>query len=339
MAALFCMAQAVAATETAPTPPPAPAYAAPLTDVFESPEPPGTPLALFGVDLAQGGVPLTGDRPELRSAGPLTITAYWVPRVRLASPAPILIRFWDHLNLIRRDFEFQVGPDRGTTPWEAGSIYRAEYPVPMAEVAAAFSGKAYLSINLRPAPAQPNVLRPLQLIPVVIEPEVVESQLAKGALLNHFGPNHRAIPVASRLGAGAAVSIPIPPELRAGYRRIALVTTLSYRSPAQGAVVCKATLRDGAGHTQTLEIRAGAATARCDWDSYGAARMNHERAHIFSSRDSAHLDPSGRPIQLHAYTATWDVAASLEGIVALDLECTADTVFELYGIVLLPDPA
>jgi hypothetical protein len=307
-----------------------PDYPAPLYDVFDAAGQGAIPVRLLGIDIVQNAQPLTGVPAELDGAKPLTIAAYWEATVRVTSSVPLKIAFWDRLCLISPSEDLRIGPRNNEEPWQPGNVYRQEYPVDVRAVANAFSGHGYLLLSLRSMPGRSRDLTSLQMVPVLVHPLIEEIKVSERSLERVVPPPYRIIPSEFRLGQGAEVRLDVPADWRAGNRRLAVMSSMSYQSLPEGAAACEIALTLGVETKAKFELDYGVHTARCDDEPRAGG------ATVFESRDSAHLNREGRPVQLHKYIAVFDLPVEAASIDAIAFHCNAEVVLDIFGMALLP---
>lgn len=297
--------------------------------------PPHLPLRLLSIALSQDGNELSGERPAIEGDRALVVRETWMPEIRIASSAPMRIRFWDGLGLISRDFPFRVGPGRSESPWPVGSEYTTEHVIDMSEVSSAFSGDAYVEVSMETPrnPTQPY--EPILLLPVNVAAHPTENPALAGAWKNAMGPNVQLIPYQVRLGKGAACSLPVPEGIRMGNEALAIASSMSYQGPSQGQTVCVVVLHTPQGDI-SLPIRVGIETARCDFDAYPPGKLHQEKPRIFQSRDSAQLGVNNRPVQLHTYLGVIPIPANVSEVLSITLRCDGSTIIDIAGLALLP---
>ncbi|MDZ4858476.1 MAG: hypothetical protein SGI88_05800 [Candidatus Hydrogenedentes bacterium] len=305
---------------------------APLPRAADTPGLP--PLQLLGLSLHQAGGEVTADRPEFDSSVPLTMTAFWMPSIRLQASVPVDVTMWDHLNLISQTRGFRAGPEPGAEPWQVGSVYTQQYEIPLAPVASQFSGLSYLLVAPKSASNTASPLPPFQLLHTLLRPAIIERALPKEAMRAAFPSASGALAKHVRMGMGSDVTFETP-EWPEHVRRIGIISSLSYRSVAQGEPVCRVLINEGGPDARTVHLLSGTMTARCDYDLFQRKDLNHERAPIFESRDSAQLDKDGRPTLLHTYFGVIDLGAPALRVRSLRFVCDSETILDLYGAVPL----
>jgi hypothetical protein len=316
---------------------PQPRYPAPVQ--FQDPgETDAVPsLQLLGIDLAQGPNSIRDAKPELDGQLPLLVTAYWLPMVRLESSVPANVTIWDHLGLMTQEQSFRAGPKTGERPWDIGSVYRVEYTVNTEEAASQFSGEASLSITLQTTTAKSRPPLPLQLLGIKIRPIVRQVPLSGHAVQEAFPSGAHALGVYVRMGYGSEAHFDAPVDWPERIRRIAIISSLSFRAVPQGKTVGYVIFDEGTENARKLPIVSGTMTSRCDYDLFERDRLDHDRAPIFESRDSAMLDARGRPARLHTYFGIQDLPPPVSRVRTITLVCESDVVLDIIGLVALTD--
>ena len=314
-----------------------PDYPAPLQDVFDVSARPGLPLRLLGVDLLQGGRRLQGKRVRLDSTIPLTIRAYWCPRLRLNTVLEGQALFQDQACVISRKQVFRIGPEKRNMAWEIGQVYCQQYTMDLQEVARAWSGYGFLSITMPPLTREGKARICVQLLPVLLTPLVETREISLTTLGKFVTPPYRIFPVHIRLEAGAVAHLDIPKIWRQGNRRLVLLSAMSYRDIKQGEPVGTIVLDTEKNGAFSLVIRSGKDTALCNYDALRSEQVDHDQVQIFDSWDSRQLDSRGNPSRLHRYITvrTLPQDAEKRSLTGITIRCEADTVFDVYGLVLL----
>ena len=313
-----------------------PTFEAPIVDVLDDSANTTTFVRLLGVDFLQDDTRMT--KPEFDSAKSLIVEAFWEPRVPLRSRAPFQITLWDHLGLIQRPVDIRVGPGARESAWTPGSVYKQRYEIDLAEVALAFSGDANLTIQQLQAAGKVADARALFNIPISILPLQRRASVEEGQLTELVGPTRYVIPTQFRLGYNASTEVAVPEDARQDSARMVIISSMAYRGMPQGDAVCTIALESKGKVVHTFDLRSGIDTARCDHDAYEPGKLAHDRAPIFASRNSPHLDQRGRPVQLHKFAATYDLPKGARNFDTIRLHCVGDVVLDVYGIVLVPAP-
>ncbi len=311
-----------------------PTFEAPVADVLDDSASTATFVRLLGVDFHQNSVRLK--TAEFDSTKILIVEGFWEPRVPMRSVAPFQITLWDHLGLIQHPVDIRVGPAAREPAWTPGSVYKQRYEIDLADVALAFSGDAFMTIQQLQAAGKAAGGRALFNIPLSIHPLQRSASVEEGRLTELVGSTRHILPTQFRLGFNASTQVAIPEDARQGNGRMVIISSMAYRGMPQGDAVCKVTLESNGKVVHTLDLRSGIDTARCDHDAYEPGKLTHERAPIFASRNSPHLDQRGRPVQLHKFFATYDLPESARNVDTIRLHCLGDVVLDVYGIVLVP---
>lgn len=313
-----------------------PDYVAPPLEVLEEPGAQSPAVALLGVSFEQSGQRLTGDRPVISNGGPLTIITHWRARLRMNSRIAGEIIFWDDLALIRVPENIRIGPAAGEAPWEVGGVYATAHTIDPEILARQFSGDASIVVAIRGPASSSRQMLPRQLLPVHVMPHVRPSGISADDILDAFGADCRFVDTFIRLGRGAKSTIPVQKDWRTGNRKLAIISSMSYRAPDQGRTVCDVVLSSGSGNKSSFALAAGKDTALRNYDALPKASRNHQRAQIFTSSDSGQVGEGGAPVRLHNYVAEFDISPELEAIDTITLSCSSSTLLDIVGIVLLP---
>jgi hypothetical protein len=310
-----------------------PDYAAPPLDVLEEPGDDRFVVTLVGVSLEQDGERLSGEIPLIASNGTLKVTTYWRAGVRMQSRVSAQLSFWDHLGVFREPIALRVGPASDAPAWEVGGVYLTSHDIDMRPIARKFSGRASMSFALLGAA---NRMYPRQLLHIAVAPLVRTSSVLNLDIEAAFGEGSRFIAKHFRLGKEARTVLPVPEAWRAGNRRLAIVSNITYETVEQGVPVCNIVLNPGKDSETRLLLVVGEGTALDSFDARRTESADHEKARIFASRDSGQVNPQGTPIQLHTYLEIYDLPPDIERIDSIAFECDSAVLLNIDGVALLP---
>ena len=278
---------------------PKPVIVAPPQHILLSPESTPHALQLEGITLRQNGAALDATLPVISGTESLALEAFWRPTVEITSSIPIEVTFWDTACIISRRVEFRAGPRAGESPWQAGSVYTQTYDVNMGEVASQFAGNGSMIVAVRTQSSGNAPATPVLLTPISVSPVIKEQPLQREAVAKTYPGATRLLDYYIRMSKGGSARVDVPEAMRPNVRALAVVSSMAYRGMPQGEVVARIIVNQGEPTETTLNVLSGEATARCDIDVVSPASLDHKKATVFESRDSAILDYQGRPVQLH----------------------------------------
>jgi hypothetical protein len=238
---------------------------------------------------------------------------------------------------MKHDQSFRAGPKTGESPWDIGSVYRVECIVNTEEAATKFSGEASLSITIQTSAGKSRPFLPLQMLGIRIRPIVRQVPLSRQAVEEAFSSGAHALGVHVRMGYGSIARFDAPADWPSQIRRIAVISSMAFRSVSQGERIGVVIINEGAEDARKVPIISGTMTARCDYDVFERGQLDHDRAPVFFSWDSAMLDARGRPAQLHSYLGIQDLAPPSPAARTITLICERDVVLDITGIVALTD--
>lgn len=325
--------------ETAALPPAAePAIPAPAVGAFAPAAARPAPLRLLGVDLLQEGAPVAPD--VLLGGRPLVMRFHWIPSRRAAAAVPFEVTFVSAGSRISRRYELAAAPEPGAAPWEGGCVYLQPQAIDLPSVATAMSGDVSIIVQLIEQEMGAIVRRPLQQIRARVSPAVVPGQVSRRAVAAFFGETARPLNVSFRLGSGAAAEVPLPAGVSgAAAETIGLVSAFSYGDIPQGGPVCMVEVLAGDEVVRQVELRSGEHSARADYD-YRPEEQKHDKTSVVESWLAEYGDAEGAPFNKHKYGVRIPIGADAAArATALRFRAAADVVFDVYEVVLAPEPA
>lgn len=316
-----------------------PEFPAPYVQAVFGPEADPGPLRLLGLDLAQDG-PLTDRKPSVDGARTLTVTAYWVPALRVTGRIPVQLRFWLENVALARTLDVSAGPGPGEVPWEPGVVARQIFDVPMREIVYVLNGAAHLSVQLAVPPgrnAGPGLV--LQDLPLHLGPAAGRGRLRAERWEAFTGPGVRTLSASFRLCNDAVLTLPVPASDGAAVGAVVLSSAYAYGVVPQGKPVMEVVLRGGDGERR-VELLSGVHTARADYDFFTPGSQRHERAVIVESQDADHMDSTGTPFQRHRYGGRVPLDPPLRNVKTLEFRLSAGVVVDVFevGVVSAPTP-
>ncbi len=308
-----------------------PAFPAPYVQAVFGPEADPGPLRLLGLDLAQDA-PLTDKTPRVDGAKTLTVTAYWVPAVRITGKIPVQLRFWLEKVALARTLDVSAGPGPGEAPWEPGVVARQPFEVPMREIVYVLNGAAHLTVQLAAPPgrnAGPGLV--FQNLPLHLGPAAGRGRLRAERWEAFAGPGVRTLSASFRLCNDAVLTLPVPASDGGEVSALVLSSAYAYGIVPQGEPVMEVVLRGGDGERR-VELLSGVHTARADYDYFAPGSQRHERAVIVESQDADHMDSTGAPFQRHRYGGRVPLAPPLRDLKSLEFRLRAGVVVDVFEV-------
>ena len=308
-----------------------PAFAAPYPEF--SPDWQPLSLRLLGVDLAQNGEPVSGERPDLDSSFPLTVTCYWLTEAEVSQKRGLELKVASHDGQISRTEEVKAGPD--AVAWEAGSVYPQSFELALAPVASTITGDAMLVLSLFPrqqASASPVAL---QRVPLHLNPSLRPGRVTARNLSSAITGDYHDLSTSFRLGRNARQKVQVPPETRGPATAIAVVSSVSYGSAPQNEPVCEIIVKSEGARTHTCYLRSGVDTARSDYDFYAQGSVNHEKAAVIESWDAEYPDVFNKPFKKHMYLAILPLPSDARNLASLEFVSKTPFVLDIFDVVLI----
>jgi hypothetical protein len=308
-----------------------PAFAAPYPEF--SPDWQPLALRLLGIDLTQNGLPVTGERPVLDSAFPLTVTCYWLAEAEVTQKRGLELKVASHDGQIAKTEEVKAGPD--AIAWEAGSVYRQNFELALAPVVSAFTGDAMLVLSVFPRQKSSTSPVALQRVPVHLNPSLRPGRVSARSLSSAFTGDYHDLSTSFRLGRNARQKIQVPVETRGPATAIAVVSAVSYGSAAQDEPVCEIVTKSEGAKINTFYLLSGVDTARSDYDFYAEGSVNHEKATVIESWDAEYPDVFNKPFKKHMYLAILPLPNDAGNLAALEFISKTPFVLDIFDVVLI----
>jgi hypothetical protein len=311
-----------------------PAYPAPYPEFSTDWQP--LAVRLLGVDLAQNGLLVAGERPILDSAFPLTVTCYWLAEAEVTKKRGLELKVASPTGLISKTEEVKAGP--GATGWEAGSVYRQSFELALAPVAATITGDAMLVLSLFPRQDSSRVPVALQRVALHISPSPRPGRVSERSLRAAIAGDYHDLSTSFRLGRNARQEIQIPPEARGPATAIGVISSASYGSAPQNEPVCEVVAKSESAATHTYSLRSGVDTARSDFDFYAPGSVNHEKATVIESWDAEYPDVFNNPFKKHMYLALFPLPAEVLNLASIEFISKTPFVLDVFDVVLIRTP-
>ena len=308
-----------------------PAFAAPYPEF--SPDWQPLSLRLLGVDLAQNGEPVSGERPDLDSSFPLTVTCYWLTEAEVSQKRGLELKVASHDGQISRTEEVKAGPD--AVAWEAGSVYQQSFELALAPIASAITGDSMLVLSLFPRQQASAAPVALQRVPLHLNPSSRPGRVSVRSLSSAITGDYHDLSTSFRLGRNARQKVQVPSETRGPATAIAVVSSVSYGSPPQNEPVCEIITKSEGAKTHTFYVRSGIDTARSDFDFYPPGSVNHEKAVVIESWDAEYPDVFNKPFKKHMYLAILELPSDARNLASLEFVSKTPFVLDIFDVVLI----
>lgn len=310
-----------------------------ITPSFAAPYPEFSPdwqplaLRLLGVDLAQNGKAVSGERPVLDSSFPLTVTCYWLAEAQVTQKRGLELKVTSHDGQISKTEEVKAGPD--AIAWEAGSVYQQSFELALAPVASTSTGDAMLVLSLFPRQQASASSVALQRVPLHINPSLRPGRVSSRNLSSAITGDYHDLSTSFRLGRNARQKVQVPVETRGPATAIAVISSVSYGSPPQNEPVCEIIAKSEGAKTNTFYLRSGVDTARSDFDFYPPGSVNHEKATVIESWDAEYPDVSNKPFKKHMYLAILPLPNDARNLASLEFVSKTPFVLDIFDVVLI----